>query len=109
MSRWVAGVYGIVVAEGVDVQAAVKEDWILADPAARLRIIPAAAEFDETGVGVVKPALEPKRLEAGVGVAQDTTEGVIVEALHDFARLRVHDEANRVRRALTTLGYETTT
>ena len=49
----------------------------------------------EDRVGVVKPALEPERLEAGVGVAQDPTEGIIVEALRNIARLCVHNKPHR--------------
>jgi hypothetical protein len=78
-------VHGIIAAEGVDVPAAVEEDWILRNPPPGLRIIPAAAELDEAGVGIVKPTLEPERLEAGVGVAQDSAKGIVVEPLRDFA------------------------
>jgi hypothetical protein len=74
-----------IITKGIDVPAAVKEDWILADPPSRLRVVPATAELDEASVGIVKPALEPERLEAGIGVAEDAPEGVVVEPLRGFA------------------------
>ncbi len=74
-----------IITKGIDVQSAIEEDGVLADPPSSFGVVPAAAEFDETGVGAVEPALESERLEAGVGVAENAPEGVVVKPLRGFA------------------------
>ena len=104
--RRVRAVHGIVVAEGVDVPSALQPDRVLRDPPSGLRVVPPAVESDETRVGIVEPALEPERLEAGAGVAgvrnaathrtsagAETTGHSLSRALH-FAYYIKHSNRN---------------
>ena len=85
----------IILTKLIQIDSAFKPYRVFADPAAGIGVVPAAAELDEAGVGIVETALKTEWLEAGVGVAQDTSEGVVVEALHYLACFRVNDKPHR--------------
>ena len=57
-----------------------------------VRIIIPRPKPHETGVVVVEAACEPKRLEPFVRVVQHPPKRIVIHALHDLRRLRIHHQ-----------------